>query len=104
MRFAPDDNVSFLTISDEWYNDESTPLAIDLSDGFRVTNGLVRSRLPAHAYVDAVRQHRERLEVTQDGGAPVVLNGLGGDVVDMFLHDAEGRIWRVRNLPASASA
>lgn len=79
--------------------------SIDQTHGQHLTTGWVAARVPAHLAVRKSETRHERLDVSfADDGTPTVVNGLGSDITNLTLADAQNRIWTSQNLTAGQSA
>jgi hypothetical protein len=79
--------------------------SIDETHGQHLTTGWVVARVPAHLAVRKSETRHERLDVSFAGdGTPTVVNGLGSDITNLTLVDAQNRTWSTQNLTAGQTA
>ncbi|HYR27471.1 MAG TPA: hypothetical protein VEU30_03350, partial [Thermoanaerobaculia bacterium] len=72
----------------------------DWTDGQRFVSGWIGSRLPRSFVVRKVEPRRERLPVRREGGHLVAINGLGANVRELWVAEADGTAWVARDVAA----
>ena len=88
------------------YNRRNAPeQTIDWTGDQHLASGWVSARVPAFFRFRKSETRRERLSVRQsaDGGIAVV-NGLGGEIKQLWLADRDGRIHNATNIAAGAQS
>lgn len=75
-------------------SDSQTSRLVDWSTDQHLTAGWISSRIPTHFTLRKSQSRRERLEVTQDQkGNVTVVNGLGSDIITLYLADDKGQVY-----------
>jgi hypothetical protein len=74
------------------------------ADGQRLTSGWITARVPAHFLLRKSEDRTERLAVSKDGGGLTATNGLGAGIRELWLADAQGRVYRAGPVAAGAQA
>lgn len=81
------------------------PCGLDWTRDQHLASGWVTARVPAHFMVRKSELRRERLSVQfTEGGKPVVVNGLGAELKQLWLADRGGKFWYGTNIAPGARA
>lgn len=90
-----------VTSSREENYSSGTAKSIDLTEDQFLRSGWVNARVPFHAAIRKSQTRRERLDITRNpDGTIKVLNGLGEDIINLTLMDANGNVYKAKNLDA----
>lgn len=101
LFFPADWEVNPITENTYTYAAPQTRYHIDWTRGQHVTKGAIEARVPSFFYVQNNAIRRERLEVIEENGRPVaVVNGLGADIEELWLRDADNRCYHVNSIRA----
>ena len=91
-----------LNISD---NSDDERLNIDWTSGKQVISSRFATvRKPAYYKIRKAGTTRLKLDFDFNDANPYVVNGLGKDVEQLFVRDAEGNLWRAENVSAGQKA
>lgn len=101
LFFPADWEVNPITENTYTYAAPQTRYHIDWTRGQHFTKGAIEARVPSFFYVQNNAIRRERLEVIEENGRPVaVVNGLGADIEELWLRDADNRSYHVDSIRA----
>ncbi len=98
LRFSADTEVEPLRRSD------GGAYIVDWTREQHLTGGWLPARAPTAVFARKVEPRRERIRVTRDGGRLHVVNGLGANIVSLWLADRDGRIYKGLQIPAGKEA
>ena len=74
---------------------------LDFSQTQNLRSGWITARVPTHFLLRKSETRRERLDVEfAADGTPTVVNGLGAEIVSLWLAGPDRRLWRGENLGA----
>ena len=91
-----------LNISD---NSDDERLSIDWTSGKQVVSSRFATvRKPAYYKIRKAGTTRLKLDFDFNGDNPYVVNGLGKDVKQLFVCDAQGALWKAENIAAGQKA
>ncbi len=96
LRFSEDTEIQ--AIVSQNYRD-GTPRTINWTNGQYLESGWITARVPAHFQIRKYETRRERLQIST-GSEPYVVNGLGSDIRELWICDADGRFFHEKNIPA----
>ena len=83
----------------------SVPRSVDWTHDQHLARGWVTARVPAHFKVRKTEVRRERITVRRGEEARLsIVNGLGADIAQIWLADADGTIYFGKNISAGAEA
>lgn len=103
FRYSHDTEVTPLVDVDVYNGGNAREL--ELSQAQHLTRGWVTARVPAHFALRKSETRRERLQVQRQADGRVnVLNGLGGDILTLWLRDENGRLFKGEGLKAGQNA
>lgn len=80
------------------------PREVDWTRSQHLQRGWVTARVPAHFLLCKSELRRERLQLENTGGHPVVVNGLGATIQSLWLADKSGRIYIASKILAGQKA
>ena len=86
------------------YGIHSEAREVDWTQGQHFQHGWIAARVPVHFHIRKSEIRRERLELERAPGGLKIVNGLGATVKQLWLADADGKIYEVTNLPAGQLA
>ncbi len=109
-RMTPADGLRFSTqteltplVSRRYYRGGAAR-TIDLTADQHFTSGWITARVPAHFMIRKIEKRRERLQVTwRNDGRPIVVNGLGAPIDQLYLADDQGQVYSGNQIPVGAS-
>jgi len=82
------------TVHTTAYLAESSPeLAVEHGDGLRLAGGWAPVRTTTNLFVSSDAPARSRLELRRDGGELELVNTLDTEILDLFVYDAEERLY-----------
>lgn len=78
---------------------------LDWSQDQHLASGWVNARVPAHFMIRKTETRRERLTINQEAdGSISIVNGLGGNLQQLWYANQNGEIFTVSKVPAGAQA
>lgn len=103
LHFSPDTELTpHLNIRSSSYSAHQ-PYAIDWTNGQHLYEGWITSKVPMHFMMRRNEKRLERLTVRKnDDGSLAVVNGLGAEIQELWLADAEGKIHSAGTIRAGA--
>ncbi|HLP78256.1 MAG TPA: hypothetical protein VK327_15230, partial [Candidatus Paceibacterota bacterium] len=78
---------------ERWSYNRGADREMDWTQGQRLTRGWVTARVPAHFGLRKAETRRERIQIEGSGAAMNAVNGLGAPIRNLWLADAEGKIY-----------
>ncbi|MEZ4525656.1 MAG: hypothetical protein R2941_07020 [Desulfobacterales bacterium] len=98
LRFS--DHAELTPIVSQSYGD-GTPRTVDWTKDQHLESGWITARIPAHFQIRKYETRRERLQFHAET-EPSAVNGLGADILELWVCDAKGRLFHERNIPAGS--
>ena len=85
--------------------DTNKVLTVDWTHSQHLGSGWVTARVPTHFMVRKSETRRERVTIRRDGDArPRIVNGLGADISQFWLAEADGTVYSATDIPAGTEA
>jgi hypothetical protein len=87
-----------------WAFGRGTQREMDWTRGQHLERGWVTARVPSHFRLRKSEIRRERIQLENDDGRLVAINGLGARISSLSLADYSGNVYSVTNIPAGQKA
>lgn len=85
------------------YRDSGKSLEVDWTNGQHLKAGWISSRVPTHLQYRRSQMRRERIELKQSPQGLTLINGLGGQLADIYVMDFDGNLYHNKDVTAGAT-
>lgn len=80
------------------------PHQVDWTENQHLSSGWIKPRIPAYFFTRKPEKRRERVRLITKNGTNKIVNGLGTDILKIYITDHSGTVYSAENITAGSEA